>query len=254
LNRVAAFANISHVGDIDYDMYGMVTKEQKAALALPQSQGIIKQFGVYPLVGLGLAAAISKELLIIDPEFAYAACMSTLMFGAYTLKGDDIKKLMAEARAEELKTWENMFQCQIAKYKTDIQRLEAFTKRPDMYAEYKAEYAEALAGVIVAQRMLAKQEIKNKTEAKLKDLIAQESAAAEKLAKVFKARVLAYVRDYLGSPEGQQEALKEALANVGAPAGQAKSDMGIIERLVKRYESSGQADKDLAEASKSLGI
>jgi len=234
--------------------YGYVTKAQRESIALPVSQGILKQYGLYPLVGLGLAAAVSKELLIIDPEFAYLCCMSTIMFGAYVLKGDDVKKMAEEHRDAELKTWSTMYEAQIAKYQTDIMRLEAFSKRPAMYAEYKAEYAEALAGVIIAQRMIAQQEMKNKVEMKLKELVDLETAASEKLHKVYKNRIIDYVRKYLGSPDGQNEALSEAMAAVGKPAGQVKADMGIIKKVVDRYIASGQADKDLQASAKSLGI
>jgi hypothetical protein len=234
--------------------YGTVSKAEAESRAIPVSQGILSAYGVYPLVGLGLAAAISKELLIVDPEFAYMCCIGSIMVGGYILKGDDVKQMLADNRAAELKSWSTMYEAQIAKYQTDIQRLEAFSRRPAMYAEYKAEYAEALSGLIVAQRMIAKEEMKNKVETKLREIIDQEAAAASNLYKAYKNRIVAYVRNYLTSADGQQEAFSEAMANIGKPAGQVKGDMNIIKKAVDRYVATGQADKDLQASAKALGL
>lgn len=75
----------------------------ETAVVHGENAGIIEKYGMYPLVGLGLAACVSKELLLLNEEFVLvftfgSFCAVSYMFGWETI-GKSLDKQCDDIRS-----------------------------------------------------------------------------------------------------------------------------------------------------------
>jgi uncharacterized protein YjbJ (UPF0337 family) len=82
---------------------------------------VLQKYGVLPVVGFGLAAAISKEWLILNEEILVAFCFGSFATSAYVALGDDVAKGLDAESAEIQKEAEGVFDELAGAVKTHIE-------------------------------------------------------------------------------------------------------------------------------------
>jgi len=229
-----------------------VSKAAVEARMLPNTQGIMKAYGLYPLIGLAGAALIGKEIVIINEELMAGLDFMMVSSIVYLFVGDPLLGTIKKAVATEKKGWRDMFDLRYTNLDLQVKRYEALTKQPEVLVEFKEEYAQALADLIVAQRLMAQDKLRQSVEAALKAVYEREQVATANVGKAIKTKIISYVRNYLNTTAGQVAAWNEAMELAGTPTELKEGNMKIIQQAIDTYISSGQFDKDAEAAMKEV--
>jgi hypothetical protein len=157
--------------------------------------GIIEKYGLVPLLGLGLAAALSKEVLLLNEEILVAICFGSFVFSGYTALGSsvgegldaEINEIRAEQEAVYVAQADNIRAC-----------IEAHRANINVAEEAEAvlgEYRTLVDRLVTTRGVQFKTEVNQLFEEKLQDIATAEARVLQGFVDSAAGNASAFVAD-----------------------------------------------------------
>lgn len=145
------------------------------AAAIDSEKGIIDTYGLYPLLGLGFTALVSKEMFLLNEEFLLALDISAFVATGYVLLGDQVSAWFKSQEAARVKYWDetwdllieglNVYKNGLNDKKLEVDFLKQFLKEYKEGAVAHTNYLNVKPRHAAAADVLARlEQIKNREE------------------------------------------------------------------------------------------
>lgn len=190
------------------EAYGL----SKEAGAIGES-GLLDKYGLIPVGGLALAAAVSKELIILNEEVALLGCFLTAVFSGYVLLREPVKQALDEEINQIKNAMQSSFNARIEATREEIAFYRTFSQFGKDLEQFTNEF--------IAYVENARQRLPEKEETMMKNAIAKyldDTLKAEATARtlvqssMLKASVPFVRRQYHALPQkSKDEALQFAI-------------------------------------------
>jgi len=187
-----------------------------AAPAAVEEKGVIETYGLYPLLGLGITALVSKEMFILNEEFLLALDVAAFVTTGYVVLGDQVSDWFKSQEAQRVKEWDDTWDLLIeglTMYKTSLndKKLEVeFLKK--FLAEYKEAAASHTSYLNVKPKHAAAADVLTKLE-QIKNR--EEVVAAEHAKKLVDDAVAAVYAAFAKDAKLKDKALDNAIEFIG---------------------------------------
>jgi len=177
---------------------------------------VIKENGWYPFIGLGAAALLTKEILLVSPEILVMTDFIALAGAGYILGAEAIETSLHKERAEYIDKVNSVFDARIEIVKAHIESCKAALALPDVVTEANAAFIEANAAAAKARDLVARQKHRDATVSQLTGLFNKEQERLNAIREAVLSKSKDYVMAQVSTPAVKSALLKEAIALVGA--------------------------------------
>jgi len=178
-----------------------------------------RRFGVYPLVGLGLTAMISKEFgILMLGEYQYIPIFVAAVTGVYVYGRKPIEEFFREGNERHRRSDVEVFDWKIELAKEALSEHRANAQIIELVREYEREHHEARRDMIQYHTVKPRHDWRAATLQKLQAILTKESAEREKE----RGQIFAGSRDFLlskikGDPQLRAQLVAAAIDRVGSP-------------------------------------
>jgi len=197
-----------------------------------EEKGLFGQWPYYPLVGLGLISAISKEVLILNDELIYFSMFGAFTTTLYIYVGEDVKKFFEDKVAQQKSTLLECCEIAIDSAKRYISIEKRHRSFPDDLKNLYEEEKKMNVLTVDYQNKKHKIDVRDAVLQKLSTVKALEEEEANEYKKALQTYALDYVRErYSQIPQAERlkhiDLLIEALPS--------KSGAVVYEDLISQY-------------------
>jgi len=185
-----------------------------------------RRWGIYPLVGLGLSAMISKEFgILLLGEYQYIPIFIAAVTGVYVYGRGGLEDWFKSAHAKKRSQDTEVFDWKIELAQEALAEHRANARIIDLVHEYEAEHMAARKEMQNYWVVKPKHEWRAATIRKLEAIKAKELAEDQELAKKIFSGANKFVLDKIAGDSGLRSGMvSDAIDRVGAPAPIAPSD------------------------------
>lgn len=197
---------------------------------------IFGKFGMYPMVGLGLTAALSKEILLCDEEVLLVGIYGLWVLVVYCNLSDTFNDWMKDSKKEWDTKYHGAYDMLIETLKARVEVNEKFIKSGPLMSEYRDNYEGMMKQIAVAQTMTAKSGAYDSMLAKLTSLKAQKDDENRQFQEIFATRATEFVVDNWSNVDSKTKAdvVNMAIEDIGNP--QARSlEQDPVRQLYQKY-------------------
>jgi len=201
-------------------------------------KGIIDKYGgLYPLLGLGAAVAVTKELLILNEEFLMVSNFAAVVLAGYVMFSDTViqqHKEQVEADKKVYEEWGNLetegYKAVIAAHKRNLAQAEAIRYVKN---QYNRLIVEAQKAKVVQARVAARDAL----EKRLGDIAGREQAESSSKAKAVTSEATSSVKDFFRNADRQvkQQLIDNAIQLLSGGAKTIPADRDPIKQQFLKY-------------------
>lgn len=179
----------------------------------------IKKAGVYPTVGLGLFALVSKELFVLDPaELLLTFNMALLGTGLWVFGTDLFNQELTKERVKYYQTYIDTFKAQRDLAQAQLEICAATKAIPTITEEVYYAFKEANEAAAKARDIKARAAYRATTVAKLQSILKSEQEVLATQRAAVQNEALSVVMDALKEPKVRAAMLEEAIGLIGLRA------------------------------------
>jgi len=216
-----------------------------------ESKGLFGEWPLYPLVGLGLISAISKEILILNDEIIYVAAFSTAALTAYIYIGETLRKFLQDKVDAQNENF-----VEAAGYAADyLKKHLIIAKRqlsyPDDVRSLQEEEKTMSAITLEYRNKKHKMDVNEATLQKLSTIRAIEAEEAKAYKTAMTDYALAYLNEKLSklTPDERSQILDHIIEQIPTNRGTAVYE-DLITRYIDEFLSYGYTPADFGVVSR----
>jgi len=235
----------SYVGDLPSHVSLVrhsIEKEIEAKKGQLTLGDILREYGIYPLAGLGAVAMISKEFVFLNEEFLLALNFwGIVMLGTVYASGP-LTEFLSSKRLERYKRLWGWDDFSLDRIEADIREKQTSLSAPEIYKEYIDEFNGAARAMAVYERVKPRHEARNAMLKRLNDIkIAEEEKGKAEREMILKSSLEFVKSKFIGDANLRKQSVNTAIANLGQPA--SKEEQDVLVRLYNDYlKSKGKAN------------
>jgi len=182
-------------------------KEEENQAPSSLSDYVQKFGGWYPLIGLGGFIAVSKEILVLNPELLMVTNFAAVLAISWFVAGDAVTKMVEDERAATKKKSDDIMDLYIETIEAEISAFELHQNIAPLLQSLKAEYSSLSSQVVKAKELQSRQVARDAAVARLNAIYQREQAEkAKKLSGILNAtysKVLADLEKLTDKERGQ---------------------------------------------------
>ncbi len=200
----------------------------------------ISKYGVYPFVGLGGFALVSKEIIMLNTEFLVLSNFLLLGSIAYIQFSGKVGEFVQNERVKVVKDIQNNIQFRQDVAVAQLDMCKAATNAPKVVTEIYDAFLEANAAAAKARDLKARAAFREQIMQRLTSLKQQEDEATEQKREAVRSETLASVLEAVKSQKVKSAVLDEAIAMVGAredKTGTFAAINSLLQDTVKKAQS-----------------
>lgn len=201
-------------------------------------RGIIDKYGgLYPLLGLGAAAAITKEFIILNEELLMVSNFAVVVLAGYVVLSDTVLNAQKDTVETDRKNVEEWGGLESDGYRAVIEAHKRNLYQADALRYVKNQFNQFVYEASKAKQVLSLIALRDSTEKKLIEIAAREQTENTSKAKQITQQATSTVRDYFKNADSKtkQQLIDNAIALLSGQTKQIQADRDPVKQAFLRF-------------------